>query len=196
MEALLALEYLGLNPSRDAIQINAIGGQSIRANALETGNIDATLLAPLFSRTLKTKGLRILLQLSQINIPFVNTGIVATSTYLEKNPDIVEALLKSLLEAQAFIGSPANKPIVIKTLMHHMKISDRLIAEEGYQEMARELEKRPYPSVEGLRNIQRMMALGNPRIASIKVEDLVDSRFMRKLDESGFIATLYTPSGR
>ena len=196
MEALLALEHLGLNPARDAIQINATGGQSIRANALETGSIDAALLAPLFSRTLKTKGLRILLELAQSNIPFVNTGIVASAIYLEKYPDIVDALLKSLLEAQAFIGSPANKSIVIKTLMHHMKISDRLIAEEGYQEMARELEKKPYPSVEGMRNIQRLMAVANPKIAAIKVEDLVDSRFMRKLDNSGFIDRLYSSSGR
>ncbi len=29
--------------------------------------------------------------------------------YLEKYPDIVDALLRSLLEAQAFIASPANK---------------------------------------------------------------------------------------
>jgi hypothetical protein len=62
--------------------------------------------------------------------------------------------------------------------------------------MARELEKRPYPSVEGLRNIQRLMAVGNPKIAAIKVEDLVDSRFMRKLDDSGFIGRLYTSSGK
>jgi ABC-type nitrate/sulfonate/bicarbonate transport system substrate-binding protein len=196
MEALLALEYLGLNPGRDSIQINATGGQSIRASALETGSIDAALLAPLLSRTLKTKGFRILLELSQVNVPFVNTGIVASTTYLDKHPDVVDAILKSLLEAQAFIASPTNKASVIKTLMHHMRISDRLIAEEGYQEMARELEKRPYPSVEGLRNIQRLLAVGNPKIAAIKVEDLVDSRFMRKLEDSGFIDRVYTSTGK
>jgi hypothetical protein len=27
----------------------------------------------------------------------------------------------------------------------------------------------------------------NPKVASVKVEDLVDSRMIRKLDESGFI---------
>jgi NitT/TauT family transport system substrate-binding protein len=195
MEALLALEYLGLNPSRDGIQINATGGQSIRASALETGSIDAALLAPLFSRTLKLRGFRILLELSQVNVPFVNTGIVASGIYLERHPEIIDAILKSLLEAQAFIAVPANKPAVLKTLMYHMKISDRLIAEEGYREMARELEKKPYPSVDGLRNIQRLLAGGNPKIAAINVQDVVDSRFMRKLDSNGFIDRLYTPSG-
>jgi hypothetical protein len=31
------------------------------------------------------------------------------------------------------------------------------------------------------------MALQNPKAATVKVEDLVDSRLIRKLDESGFI---------
>jgi hypothetical protein len=37
----------------------------------------------------------------------------------------------------------------------------------------------------------------NPRIADVKIEDLVDSRFIRKLDESGFIDSLFsTPATR
>lgn len=195
MEALLALKRLGLDPARDGIQIIAVGGQSIRANALETGTIDATLLTPLFSRGLKQKGFRILMEASQVNIPFLNMGVVASSAYLREKPDIVEAILKALIEAQAFIGSTGNKASVIKTLMYHMKISDRTFAEEGYREIATELEKKHYPSLEGLRNIQTLMALVNPKVASIKVENLIDSRFIRKLNESGFIDKLYGSSG-
>jgi hypothetical protein len=32
--------------------------------------------------------------------------------------------------------------------------------------------------------------LQNPKIADVKIEDLVDSRFVRKLDESGFLDRL------
>jgi hypothetical protein len=45
--------------------------------------------------------------------------------------------------------------------------------------------------VDGLRNIQRMMATLNPKVKSIRVEDLIDNRFVRKLDESGYIDSLY-----
>jgi hypothetical protein len=51
--------------------------------------------------------------------------------------------------------------------------------------------KQPYPSLEGLRNAQRLMALQNPKIGTVKLDDLVDARFVRKLDESGFIDKLY-----
>jgi hypothetical protein len=35
------------------------------------------------------------------------------------------------------------------------------------------------------------MAQQNPKIGGLKVEDLVDARFVRKLDESGFFDRLY-----
>ena len=44
MAALLALEHMGLDQRRDQIQINAIGNQTILAQAIEAGTIDATLL--------------------------------------------------------------------------------------------------------------------------------------------------------
>jgi hypothetical protein len=39
------------------------------------------------------------------------------------------------------------------------------------------------------------MAGQNPRIAALNTDDLVDGRFVKKLDESGFIDRLYA-SGR
>ena len=46
------------------------------------------------------------------------------------------------------------------------------------------IERKPFPSLEGLRNIRRLMATQNPKTANVKVEDLIDSRIIRKLDET------------
>jgi hypothetical protein len=51
--------------------------------------------------------------------------------------------------------------------------------------------RKPYPSLEGLRSAQRLMALQSPKIASLKIEEIVDPRFVQKLDKSGFIDRLY-----
>jgi hypothetical protein len=53
------------------------------------------------------------------------------------------------------------------------------------------LNRRRYPSLDGLRNAQRLMALQNPKIAALKIEELIDSHFVRKLDAAGFIDQLY-----
>jgi hypothetical protein len=57
------------------------------------------------------------------------------------------------------------------------------------------LERKPYSSSEGLLNIRRMLARFNPKVAAIQVEDVVDTRILRKLEESGFIDALYNAPG-
>jgi hypothetical protein len=60
-------------------------------------------------------------------------------------------------------------------------------AEEGYQDYLASVERKPIPSMEGLRNIRRLLALLNPKASSVKIEELIDSRLIKKLDESGFM---------
>lgn len=196
MAALLALEHMGLDQRRDHIQINAIGNQTILAQAIEAGTIDATLLDPFLSRRLKQRGLPTLIELYRAEIPFVNTSVVVNGAFLRQRPDAVENVLRSLIEAQAFIATPSNKAVVIKTVMHHMQMADPIMAEEGYQDLLFGMEKRPYPSPESLRNVQRIMAILNPKVATVKVEEIIDSRFIRKLDENGFIDGAYRVSNK
>jgi hypothetical protein len=47
-----------------------------------------------------------------------------------------------------------------------------------------------------MRNIQRLMALQNPKVAGVRVEELIESRFIRKLDESGFIEKVTAAYGK
>jgi hypothetical protein len=35
-----------------------------------------------------------------------------------------------------------------------------------------------------MRNIQRLMALYNPKVAGVRVEELIEPRFIRELDEA------------
>jgi ABC-type nitrate/sulfonate/bicarbonate transport system substrate-binding protein len=191
MAAILALEYLGLEPTRDQVQINAIGNQTILAQAIEAGNIDATLLDPFLSRRMKQKGLPVLVELYRAKIPFVNTSLIVNGNYLRDHLDVVENVVRSFLEAQAFISFPANRKAVVQTMMHHMKLTDPAILEEGYQDLLIGFEKKPYPSEEALRNIQRIMGRLNPKVSRIRVDDLIDNRIIRKLDESGYIDGLY-----
>ena len=52
------------------------------------------------------------------------------------------------------------------------------------------IERRPFPTIEGLSNIQRLMKLRNPSIEKLKMEELVDDRIVRRLDEVDFTDSL------
>jgi ABC-type nitrate/sulfonate/bicarbonate transport system substrate-binding protein len=194
MAAYLTLEHLGLDATRDQIRINAIGNQTLLAQAVEAGNIDATLLDPFLSRRTKLKGMHILVELQRAKIPFMSTAFGVNGGFLRDHPDIVEAVLKALLEAQAYVATPANRNIVMQTMMRQMKLNDLASLEDGYQDLLVGFEKKPYGAAESLRNIQRMMATLNPKVGRVKIEDVIDNRFIRKLDESGYIDALYAKS--
>ena len=192
MATYLTLEHLGLDATRDHISINGLGDQTILARAVEAGNIDATLLDPFLSRGPKSKGLPVLVDLYRAQIPFMTGTVAVSGNFLREHPDVVEAVLKALIEAQAFVAAPANRSAVLQTMSRHMKLNNPALLEDGYQDLQVGVEKKPYAQVDGLRNIQRMMATLNPKVKNIRVEDLIDNRFIRKLDESGYIDGLYS----
>jgi ABC-type nitrate/sulfonate/bicarbonate transport system substrate-binding protein len=197
MGAMLGLEHLGLDPRRDAVQIIAVGDQTMLIQALEKGTVDATVVDSAFSNGLKQRGFSILVELSnyKTNIPFVSNGIVARASYLQQQTDAVRNALKAWLEGVAYALSPKMKSSVIETIMRRLKISDPALAARGYEDLLQATDRKPFPSLEGLRNVQRLMKLQNSAVAGLKTENLIDGKLMTELDESGFIDQLYSTYG-
>ena len=192
MSAMLGLEKFGLDPHRDNINLLVMGDQTVLTQALETGTIDAAPLDPTFSRRLKDKGFPILAELYAYGIPTWGNTVMGSEGYLEQHPDVAENVLRGLIEGLAFSLSPANKSIIFKTLMKRLKITDPSTAEQGYTDFVKTVDRRPYPSLDGFRNIQRLMGPRNPKLERVRPEDVIDDRILRKLDESGFIDRLYS----
>ena len=195
MGAMLGLEHLGLDSRRDDIQIVAAGDQTMLSQALEKGTVDGTVVDSAFSNNLKQRGFPILVELSKTNIPFVSNGIIARASYLQQQPDAAKNTLKAWLEGVAYALSPKMKPAVMETIVRRLKVSNPALAEQGYQDLLRATDRKPYPSVEGLSNVQRLMKLRNAAVADLKTESLIDARPIQELDQSGFIDQLYNTYG-
>jgi ABC-type nitrate/sulfonate/bicarbonate transport system substrate-binding protein len=188
--AILGLEHFNLNPDRDRIKLQAIGDQTVLLQALSSGRVDAVLVEPSFTRELRKRGFRVLAELARANIPFASSGLVVPQAYLKKEPDAVENVLKALIEATAFLYRPANRQLVLRILTDRLKLSDAMSATEALQDFEKLVAKRPYPDLDGLRNIQRVMKY-NPSVAPMKVENVIDGGIYRKLEETQFIDRVY-----
>ncbi len=190
MGAILALEHFGLDPDRDKVNLIAAGDQSVLAQALLVGTIDATVLDSGMSRPLREKGFPVLAELSKLNIPISSVAIVARGSFIQRNPQIIDNMLRALVEAGVFVLAPTRKPTVLSLIKRYLRIGDQ-DAEEAYKDVLTGIDRKPYASLSGLRNIQRLMKLRNPNVEKVKVEELVDDHFLKKLDESGFIDGLH-----
>ena len=192
--AMLWLEYFGLDEQRDQILLQSIGDQGVQSQALESGTVDVVFVDSVYSKVLKQKGMTILAESSELKQPLVSQSTIVPRAFLQQHPDIAEGYLKGEIEGIAFATAPKNKPAVIKTLMRRLRV-DAAAAEEGYADMLRGVDRKPFASLEGMRNLQRLLKPRNPKIGDLRVEDVVDNRIMRKLDESGFIDRAFAAQG-
>lgn len=191
----LGLQHVGIDEQQHNVRLLAIGDQTILKKALETGNIDAAFFNGVLAQELKQKGFPIMVELSHAEIPTVRLGISARKAYLQQYSDRVENVLKALIEGVALVLSPNGQSVVTKTIMKWLKINNASTVEAGYPYLLQDLDLKLYPSVEGLRNLQRFMKSYNPRVGDLKVEDLVDHSLVRKLEESGFVDKVYARYG-
>ncbi|HTM09385.1 MAG TPA: ABC transporter substrate-binding protein [Verrucomicrobiae bacterium] len=195
MAGMLGLEHVGIDPVRDDVKVLVIGDQTVLAQALEAGHVDATVLDGVFSRKLKQKGFTILSELYDSGIPFSGQALVVRAPYLQEQRATLENVLKGLLEGIAFTLAPKNKAQVIATITRRLKLSDAAVAEEGYADIIKNTDRKPYPGPDGLRNIQRFMKLRTPAAEKIKLDEVIDDRILKSLEQSGFIARLYESYG-
>ena len=189
------LEHFGMDEKRDNIQMIVIGDVTILSQALETGRIDATVVPGFLSRRLAEKGFVVLGRCEQTRLPSVGMTVLVEKPYLQQNMDTLQDVLKALVEGMVFITGPKNKPAVLETITKQFKLSDPAAAEGAYQDVFTlvrlEEYRKPYVSMDGLKILQRLMKSQNPRIGDIKVENLVDSSVLKKIDDSGFFERLY-----
>jgi len=191
IHTVLALEQLGLDPTRDNITILPIGDPSQVTQALEAGRIDGAVVFAAQSSQLKAKGYSVLLDLSPLNVHGAQDALVVTTSFLREHPVSVEGIVAGLIEACAFAQSAKGKSAVLETIKTELKIVDDAAAEAGLLQLSRIIVRKPYPSVENLRNMQRIMRIADPKAADVDVTDLIDDRFVKTLDEKGFIDAAY-----
>ena len=194
MGAILALEHLGLDPDRDKISIIAAGDQTVLAQALASGTLDATVLDGVQSRPLHARGFPIIAELDKAKLPILSSSIVAREPYIQKNPQIVENVMRAIIEGAAFCLSPIQKPNTLKILQKYLRITEK-DAEEGYKDMVNGLDRKPYASAAGVTNVVRLMKRTNPKVENVKPENLIDDRILKKLDQSGFIDEMMAKYG-
>lgn len=193
------LEHFGMDEKRDNIQMIVIGDVTILSQALETGRIDATVVPGFLSRRLAEKGFVVLGRCEETRLPSVGMTVLVEKPYLQQNTETLENVLKALVEGMIFITRSKNKPAVLETIAKQLKLTDPAAAEGAYQDVFTlvrlEEYRKPYVSMDGLRILQRLMKAQNPRIGDIKVENLVDSSALKKIDDSGFFERLYDKYG-
>lgn len=69
-------------------------------------------------------------------------------------------------------------------------MEDRGVLEHIQTWFTQNMPEYPYPPVEGYRTVLQEMASSNPKAAALNPKELVDARFVKEFEDSGFVAGL------
>jgi ABC-type nitrate/sulfonate/bicarbonate transport system substrate-binding protein len=176
LAAIMALEYVGINPRRDNITLLPTGAEPLRLAEVKSGVTQATVIAPEISKAAVSEGYPVLVDMAKLNIPFQASGLVTMRKILRSDPQMVERVGRATVDSIQFIVNPTNKTRVVQSIMKNLKVTDRERVETVYGELVEEFPRSICPTVPGVRSIMKLMVdLGiNPKAAQLKVEDVVD----------------------
>jgi NitT/TauT family transport system substrate-binding protein len=182
----ILLDHWGLNAERDKIQVRAIGDDSVLAQAVMTGTIDAAVLGYTYSRVISQKGGRILVELPNLNIRYQGTGLVARRSLIDSSPDVVEKTLRALIRANRFIQDKNNQPAVVRSLKKWLRLAPTDSGDDLYERIRLLYDRSILPTREGIQSALQLLTKADAKFAKLKADDLVDDRIARKLESEKF----------
>jgi NitT/TauT family transport system substrate-binding protein len=184
----LVLKRFGLDPLKD-VTIVQLGTQPSRVQALAAGAIDATLISPPLDIAAKKDGYQILVNIADLGIPYPQQVIETTDRFIKENPQIVKSFLKGFIEGVRYAAT--HKDETKKIITKYLKTSDPEVLEATYQSYLQVTDYSGYPSLEGIRNAIDEVAQRVHAAKRKKPEDFIDTRFLKELENEGFLKPLH-----
>lgn len=188
---MLGLQGLNVDSTQAKISLLTIPGTEMnRRLAMETSGVDATALRGAVGDLYGNKGYNVLYNFKATGVTLPQSMLVTTRRIAAAKPQVIEAYLKTMIEAIAVTLDPANKELVTRLLASNLRLSPA-DAEESYHAVINSYERVPHTNLEGMKRLQKLLMQINPKMGDVRVENVIDNSFMNKLESSGYIQSVY-----
>jgi ABC-type nitrate/sulfonate/bicarbonate transport system substrate-binding protein len=178
------------------VTILQMGGQPEEAAGLVNGTIDAAVVSPPYNFQLKSQGFNELVtpaDLQKGGANFITNGIVAKRSAVEKNPDGLLRLLKSVAQATKVIVT--DREFTKKVMNKWMPVKDAVLADRIAAFAAESFAKEPLVPEAAIRDIVKEMVQANlvdaKAAAATPMSAYYDNRYVEELRRSGFFKELW-----
>ena len=184
-----ALDKFGLVPDKD-VTILEIGSQPARFAALESGKIQAAMVAIPLTRKAKTLGFHALADLQMLGLEYQHTGLATTDALIRARPDLVRNVMKAYVEGIHYYKTRRAGSLGI--LAKYLKTPNIEVLTEVHENLGLKLTpQKPYPTLRGIEIMLRELAAREPKARRARPDEFVNLAFIKELDHSGFIDRLY-----
>jgi ABC-type nitrate/sulfonate/bicarbonate transport systems, periplasmic components len=191
ISARFAIRKAGLQPEKDVALVQLEDYPGIMGG-IASGRIAGGALADPFTDAAKKLGYKEIADISALGLEFPFVGIAAKKSYIKDNSDTVQRFVRAYTEAIAIYKN--NRDLAMKITSKYTGIKDPAILASTVSFYAPKLARVPYPTIGGIRFVLDQVAVRDPRAKTVNPESFMEVRFVKQLEESGFIQGLY-PKG-
>jgi ABC-type nitrate/sulfonate/bicarbonate transport system substrate-binding protein len=179
----------------DAVIVQT-GGYPESMTALSTNAIAGAMIPAPQSVVLREKGFRELVSIKQIrdmNIRFIEQGIVARRGFAEKNGDLVKRFISAVYDGLKKIHD--DKTFAVNVLGRYTKITRQNMLDESYQAGIDAFAKDPRVPPEVFKDLSDQLVglklLDGAAAQKTPVTAYYDNRYVDELEKSGFFKRLW-----
>lgn len=170
-----ALKHLGLKKT-DVTMIQ-IGLEGDRLLAMQRGDIALSVFSPTITPLVKKAGMRILLDLEDLKVPYLLTGHGTTRSYLEKNRSVVVRFMRASIMAIKRIKT--DRPFAERVLAKYVRSNDDEAIKIALEHQVKILPDMPYPFEDGIKTILEDLARTTPEARHLAPSALIDTTVVR-----------------
>lgn len=179
--ARFALNKLGVDPQD--VTLLQVGDEPSRLAALQSGQIQFTVLTAGLDLVAFDLGFKPMLKLYTIDQPYQHTGIAVNTAWAKTHGAIVDSFMRATIAANVYVKNPLNVAAALSLIHTHLPIKESHL-KQGFQ-LYRDQLYTIYPlvTVPGMEFILRTRKIDQP------VTDFYDNSYVQALQRINFAAT-------
>jgi ABC-type nitrate/sulfonate/bicarbonate transport system substrate-binding protein len=180
------LRHNHLTPGRD-VKFLYLGGVREALAALERGIVSAAVLSAPTTLLARRLGFKEVVNIATLNLPYVHNGLVTRRAMTRQQPERIKSFLRAYI---ASVKVSNEDPETSKrALGRFLATNDAAVIDEAYQTFCGIFPKVPYIMEDNIRAV--LNVADHPKAATADPKEFFDNRFLKELEDSGFVQELY-----
>ena len=180
------LQRHGMQPGKD-VKFIYLGGVREVVAALDRGIVSAGVLSSPTTLMARRLGQKELVNIATLNLPYMHSGVATRRSFTRQQPERIKAYLRAYIAAIKIANEDAETSK--HALARYLVTNDSAILDEAYQTFRGIFPKVPYVTEDYIKSV--LAVSDNPKAAGANPKEFFDNRFLKELEDSGFVQELY-----
>jgi NitT/TauT family transport system substrate-binding protein len=186
----MMLRRWGISPGE--IQVLQVGSSPSMLASLDAGGIDAAVLTIPSVFVAEDRGYRVLADLADMDIYYLNTMFNSTRSYLRTHRDQARRVLTAFVEGIAYYKKHKKESLeVLRKKLRSDPAGERHLEKSYDLYAAKFYEALPYPSLQGVETLLEFLGSETPAARTADPKSFIDTSILKELDSTGFVKALY-----